>query len=230
MQYNSNILSKIDLISFVIISNILPCSMTHPKKLLYIDKNKSRQNKSSLFYSIANMKTTVRLVCLAIFVTVSTASTKHLYEPRIINGHDATEGQFPHMASLQNRFTHQHYCGAAILSSRFLLTAAHCCHGDQGNPKMVIAIVGALRLSSGGVKVELDTITPHGGFSFHTARNDIGVIRTVKEIEFTDLVQPIALSTVDLPDDRTTQVILSGWGRFEVYEVIIFPSNDILQL
>lgn len=164
----------------------------------------------------------VRLLCLVIFVTVSAAVAKHLFEPRIINGQDAREGQFPHMVSLREKATLNHYCGASILSSRFLLTAAHCCYGDQGNTKMVIAVVGALRLSDGGVKVELDTITPHKGYHFESGRNDVATIRTATQIVFNDLVRPIALPTVDLPDDRTTKLIVSGWGQYKVQTEIIF--------
>lgn len=81
----------------------------------------------------------------------------------------------------------------------------------------MFAVVGALRQSSGGVTVELDTITAHKGFNYTSVRYDVAVIRTATEIIFTDLIQPIALPTVDLPDDRPRQVILSGWGRHRVY-------------
>lgn len=83
----------------------------------------------------------------------------------------------------------------------------------------MVAVVGALRLSSGGVKVELDTITAHKKFDMRIGEAsgiyDVAVIRTAAEIIFTDLIQPIALPKADLPDDRP--VVLSGWGIRKVH-------------
>lgn len=167
----------------------------------------------------------VSLVCLAIFVIVSLASAaKIVFEPRIVNGQDAKEGQFPHMASLQSRIIHAHFCGASILSGRFLLTAAHCCQSLNAIPKNVVAVVGALRKSSGGVAIELDTITAHKGFNYTTAKYDVAVLRTATEIIFTDLIQPIALPKANLPADKSIPVVLCGWGRHKAsfYTVFLF--------
>lgn len=45
----------------------------------------------------------------------------------IVGGSDASSGQFPYMASL--RAYNAHICDAAIVSSRYLLSAAHCTIG-----------------------------------------------------------------------------------------------------
>lgn len=160
----------------------------------------------------------IRLICLVLFAIVSATLAKHLYEPRIINGHDAKEGQFPYMVSLRDRDDNGHWCGASILSSRFLLTAAHCCASIFSDPKNMYAIVGATRLSRGGVHIELDKIVAHKGFDYFQehGKYDVAVIRTANEIVFSDLIQPIALPTSDFPDDRAVKVVLSGWGRLEV--------------
>lgn len=95
-----------------------------------------------------------------------------------------------------------------------MLTAAHCCQNDNGNPENVYALVGAFRQTDGGVEVELDTITPHTGFSLQQLVDDIALIRTAEEITFTDLIQPIALPTSQL--EATQRVVLSGWGKHKV--------------
>lgn len=157
----------------------------------------------------------VSLIFLAIFAILATAAAKSVYEPRIVNGEDAKEGQFPYMASLRNAAMNRHYCGASILSARFLLTAAHCCTGNNASPEAVHAVVGALRQTSGGVVVKLDKITPHEGFVLDGVYNDIGLIRTAEEIIFTDYIQPIALPKENLSEDSRV-VLLSGWGRHKV--------------
>lgn len=104
----------------------------------------------------------VRLIFLTIFVTLSATTAKHLYEPRIINGHEAKEGQFPHAVSIQFKGPpHFHQCAATILSSRFLLTAAHCCVviGHREVKGHISAVVGSIS-KTGGVAYDLDTVTP----------------------------------------------------------------------
>lgn len=49
-------------------------------------------------------------------------------ETRVIGGHNASRGEYPHLVSLQhvgNDFAH-HTCGGTILNELWVLTAAHC--------------------------------------------------------------------------------------------------------
>jgi len=162
------------------------------------------------------------LICFAVCVALATA--KSVYEPRIINGANAEEGQFPYQVSLRRKVYEAHFCGASILSNRFILTAAHCCQNDNSDPENVYALVGAYRQTNGGVKVELDKITPHKEFSLQQLVNDIALIRTAEEITFTNLIQPIALPTSPL--EATARVVLTGWGKHKFPKKII---PDVLQ-
>lgn len=55
-------------------------------------------------------------------------------------------------------------------------------------------------------------------------QNDIGLIRTAKEIMFTDLIQPIALPSS--PMQAGERVTLTGWGSFKLPEL---EDPDVLQ-
>lgn len=134
------------------------------------------------------------------------------WNTRIIGGKDAKKGQFPYQVSLRSRIFNQHFCGASILTSRFLLTAGHCSQGLTSIPDFVYAVIGTTRLSR-GVTVELDKITPHKKFfaSETDIKYDISLLRTASKIVFTDLIQPIALPTQNTEEDVTA--IISGWGR-----------------
>lgn len=158
------------------------------------------------------------LICIQIFlVTLTAISAKISIEPRIIRGQDAEDGQFPYAVSLRYRAFSVHFCGASILSERFLLTAAHCL--KRKTPENIFAVVGALRVSSGGVNVELDTITSH--VNYREGSHDIAVIRTATKITFTKYIQPIALPTTNLPDDKSVRVLACGWGQSRVGYLLI---------
>lgn len=149
------------------------------------------------------------LVPLAVCITL--ASSEVLSEFRIFNGNNAIKGQFPYQAAIRTKQNNTHHCGAAILNSRFLLTAAHCTKFDYAKPDYVIIVVGALHRSNDGIKMDVDKITPHKEFNPWTLKNDIAMIRTAKDIKFNDHIQPIPLPNANVDDGES--LIISGWGK-----------------
>lgn len=49
------------------------------------------------------------------------------YDARIILGEQATRGQFPHQAAIF--IDDVHFCGGALISDSWVLTAGHCVDG-----------------------------------------------------------------------------------------------------
>lgn len=150
-------------------------------------------------------------IFISLAVCITLASSKLVPEFRIFNGNNAPKGQFPYQVSIRSKHDNKHNCGAAILNNRFLLTAAHCCKFDYAKPAYVSVVVGASHRSNGGTAMDVDKITPHEQFDPWTLKNDIALIRTVKEIKFNDQIQPIALPNEDA--DNGKPLIISGWGK-----------------
>lgn len=156
----------------------------------------------------------MKVISLILFVLcVSSIADARGLTPLIIGGKDAKDGQFPYQVSLRTRIIgNQHFCGASIISTRYLLTAAHCAEGITSKPFFVVAVIGSVNRNS-GVTIKLNKITRHEKWNRNLLLNDIALIRTASEIIFSETIQPIALPTKDLPDEGNTAVLLSGWGK-----------------
>lgn len=127
---------------------------------------------------------------------------------RIVNGSNAAAGQFPHQVSVRIRQGNSHLCGGSILTTRWILSAAHCL--KRRRPIAIYAVVGTVKLSSGGVKHEITKIKLHPKYNRRKHRNDIALIQTKTRIVYNDFVLPITLPTKNTPEYLS--VYISGWG------------------
>lgn len=169
----------------------------------------------------------VTLLIVAFYVVLTTANDdRSIIEPRIVGGQKAGIGQFKYQGCLRTRLTKQYLCGAAIISNRFLLTAAHCTDGLYQHTGMIVAVVGAMHRYKDGVTMKVDKITTHNEYNFRLLLHDISLIRTADEIIFSPTVQPIALPKDDLPKNGNARVVLTGWGRISVSNKIRFTRGS----
>ncbi|XP_055326890.1 chymotrypsin-2-like [Sitodiplosis mosellana] len=134
---------------------------------------------------------------------------------RIVGGRAAFDGQFPYQVSLRKWMSYDHYCGAAILNSRFILTAAHCTRGQYSQASSLYAVVGWTGQGAKGKAYTLEEITPHPAFDISIFSNDISLIRTHQEIQFSSQVWPINLPFSNT--ESNAPVVIAGWG---------LPSGD----
>lgn len=135
-------------------------------------------------------------------------------DARIVNGTAATAGQFPYQVSLRSGVLPKHFCGGAIIADRWILTAAQCTVGRR--PRSFVAIVGSASLSFGGVKYHIDQSHPHPKYTDNDFNFDIALVRTTKQIHFSQIVQPIALPQGGHIKPHS-EVIISGWGNDATY-------------
>lgn len=129
---------------------------------------------------------------------------------RIVNGLDAAIGQFPHQVSLRAKQNNRHFCGGTILSSRWIVTAAHCSFLNMD----VVAVAGSIELNRGGRAYDIASIVPHPRYVPGSFPYDIALWQTSEDIAFGEAVQPAILPSYDTPADAA--LIVSGWGRTRV--------------
>ncbi|KAG7306941.1 hypothetical protein JYU34_007064 [Plutella xylostella] len=125
---------------------------------------------------------------------------------RIVGGADAPAGAVPYQVSL--RQFGSHFCGGSIISSRFVLTAAHCAEGSIA--AFTKATVGSNLLNQGGKSYPVDKFIIHEDYDGYVIKNDISLAKLSEPIKFNINVQPIPL-----PEQNTeggADLLLSGWG------------------
>ncbi|XP_066594933.1 transmembrane protease serine 9-like [Prorops nasuta] len=127
---------------------------------------------------------------------------------RIVGGHDAPEGKYPYQVSL--KYSGRHRCGGSILNERYILTAAHCIQGIVKDSLSIAA--GITELNKHGVEYKVDSFLVHPKYNSGRFLNDVGIIKVVEDIQFTDKIQPIKLLSKE-PEKETYDVVLTGWGR-----------------
>ncbi|KAH8364950.1 hypothetical protein KR200_006078, partial [Drosophila serrata] len=144
------------------------------------------------------------------------------WSPRIVGGTKATTGQFPHQISLRRRGSHT--CGGSIISSTYILTAAHCVKsGNNVAPARQLSILaGSLQLSGGGGETR-QVAAVHVHPKYRGDGYDVAVLRLTQPINLNANAKVIELSSEDPPTDAS--VYISGWGYISNSGPI---SNDLL--
>ncbi|XP_044541280.1 transmembrane protease serine 9 [Gracilinanus agilis] len=131
---------------------------------------------------------------------------------RIVGGMEAARGEFPWQVSL--RENNEHFCGAAILGAKWLVSAAHCFNEFQ-DPTVWMAYAGTTFLSgsdSGTVKARVAQIIKHPFYNSDTADFDVAVLELGSPLPFTSHIQPVCLPSASHVFPPRKKCLISGWG------------------
>ncbi|EON6312588.1 TPA: trypsin-like serine protease [Vibrio cholerae] len=146
--------------------------------------------------------------------------------PRIINGSDATLGQWPSIVALvtrgQNAFDGQ-FCGGSFLGDRYVLTAAHCV--DFRDPTTIDVVIGINNLNneaSEGVRVPVRRIYIHEDYVDRTLLNDIAILELDRAVVADQITLAAADARVGTAVGTTLKV--AGWGTTSPSGRSNFPS------
>ncbi len=134
----------------------------------------------------------------------------------IIGGADADASNYPFMVSVGSASGSQfsQYCGGALISDEYVLTAAHCSEGSE--PADVAVMLGSQLAEEGGRVVGVSAIRVHPEWTGETSEGfDMALLRLSDRLDLEEL----GLRTVDLmlPEDEALAAagVLSttiGWG------------------
>jgi len=130
--------------------------------------------------------------------------------PRIVGGTLDTPGQFPFMVRLLiGPRNDKGFCGGSIIDRYHVATAAHCFGDDSAFPLTISVRYGAVNKDN-FKRVRAISYIIHPEYNDETSLNDIALIRLVKPLNFSSVVQPLVFATSP-PEDGTT-IYGAGWG------------------
>ena len=146
--------------------------------------------------------------------------------PRIIGGEVAPSGKWPFQvallyASTANNFDAQ-FCGGSLISSRHVMTAAHCVKGMRASRLHILT--GTQSLTRGGTRRSVISINVHPKYKARTSDYDIAVVTLKNAVSG---IRPVGM----LPRLRenawaspgTTAYVL-GWGDTKKGGGTSFPA------
>lgn len=131
---------------------------------------------------------------------------------RIANGLTAFETQFPYVVSIRTPHNGvMSHCGGSIISSSWVLTAAHCTRNRlQFNLRF-----GSNNMLSDGVTQSAFWAVHHAQFDSKYLNNDVALIRIPSPLTLSSSIAPIRLPTSRQTDEAFVgrQTLVSGWGE-----------------
>lgn len=136
---------------------------------------------------------------------------------RIVGGVESGINEYPFMAALI--FQGKLWCGANIISDRYVLTAGHCVL--RRNPADFFVLVGDHNLSTGtdtnaSALYRVSAYEMYPQYIEATQENDMAILQTATTIIFSPRVGPICLPFRYTNYGFAGQVvILLGWGQLE---------------
>lgn len=161
-----------------------------------------------------------KLILLFLFAVVAGSLAANVTsDERVFNGSEARPGQFPYQVSLRRSDGTRsiHFCGGAIISRRWVLSAASCVHLISNPVRDIQVVVGAHRRSGDGVPHKLRYVVRHINFNAHLRTVDLAMLKTMDFMHFTSTVRLIDTGRFDEPPNADgVPFTLSGWGNHRV--------------
>lgn len=125
-------------------------------------------------------------------------------QTKIVGGDYAKLNQFPHQVALIYRSALR--CGGSIISSSYILTAAHCLVKDIENLEV---LAGTNDLKKGGEKRKVTKAIRHENYG--NFKNDVALLLIEKPFTFTSSINFIELQAEELHIGSNVTII--GWGK-----------------
>ncbi|KAK9974580.1 hypothetical protein ABG768_022665 [Culter alburnus] len=128
-------------------------------------------------------------------------------EDRIVGGEDTAIEHWPWQVSLQ--WNHQHACGGALLSTHWIISAAHCFTSRTRDLSRWTVVLGQTQnTASRGVSVEM--VVVHKDYSRLSNDFDIAMLKLTWPVTIGESILPVCLPPHQL--SVKDMLVVTGWG------------------
>ena len=172
------------------------------------------------------VSTALVLALLPLGALSASAGTATGPQPKIVGGTTAPAGAWPSQVGLLDRSEPSNFdaqfCGGTVVSSYWILTAAHCMFDEdqQVSPSDIDVLVGTQSLSTGGTRIHVTEIRILPGWNADTFDHDVAMVRLATPT--TAPPQVIAGQGSAIP--AGSDVVATGWGT-EAEGAETFPTE-----
>ncbi|XP_016940714.3 serine protease filzig isoform X1 [Drosophila suzukii] len=144
----------------------------------------------------------------------------HVKSGRIVGGKGSTFGAFPWQVLVREStwlglFT-KNKCGGVLITSRYVITAAHC---QPGFLASLVAVMGEFDISGDleskrSVTKNVKRVIVHRQYDPATFENDLALLELDTPVQFDTHIVPICMPN-DVADFTGRMATVTGWGRLK---------------
>ena len=150
---------------------------------------------------------------LCLLITVCVSSTVSALEPKIVGGTEAADHKYPFMVSVEKQVDNFPFCGASLITTNKVLTAAHCITDDNGRiikDKIQVRLGTNVLNNGSGTVLNVKTISKHPLYNPDTVDYDVAILTLKTPVTFSDNINVINLPKACRSKDCLTGLVTPG--------------------
>jgi V8-like Glu-specific endopeptidase len=139
-------------------------------------------------------------------------------ETRIMGGNPADEKVWPWQVAFRLRDNGKLFCGGSLISSKYVLSAAHCF--EQVRSRHVFVTAGHVSKGyqragrePGFQQYALEKLIPHEAYDNNIIYTDIALAKIHGEWQMTEYVRPACLPESSFSTSDSAVCVITGWGK-----------------
>ncbi|XP_076009543.1 transmembrane protease serine 9 [Genypterus blacodes] len=129
---------------------------------------------------------------------------------RIVGGVTARRGEWPWIGSLQ--FQRLHRCGATLIHSKWLLTAAHCFKNDPSPTNWAVSLGSVLRSGMGSLVIPIQRVIINPAFNGTSMDHDVALLELAVPAPRSYTIQSVCLPSPVHRFLKNAECFITGWG------------------
>ncbi|KAF7276913.1 hypothetical protein GWI33_009658 [Rhynchophorus ferrugineus] len=151
-----------------------------------------------------------------VFITSALGNKAPPNDTRIVGGVTVDIENHRYQGSLQR--WNRHICGVTLISTRWVLTAAHCTVVQiSDNPKVppfhaFTVRFGSSYMQSEGFVYSVSRVIDHPSYEVFALDNDVSLLQLSRDVEISSTIEPIALIDENQALVPGSTCTITGWG------------------